>query len=55
MEEAAFAVLDSQGFGDYVHAFLEMRKAQHEQKSMQRKKGTVKEKETAKEKELDKE
>ena len=32
MEEAAFAVLDSQGFSDYVHAFLEMRKVQHEEK-----------------------
>ncbi|MCI1305075.1 MAG: DUF2156 domain-containing protein [Lachnospiraceae bacterium] len=32
MEEAAFAVLDSRGFGDYVHAFLEMRRVQHEKK-----------------------
>lgn len=32
MDEAAFAVLDSQGFSDYVHAFLEMRKVQHEEK-----------------------
>ncbi len=28
MDEAAFAVLDSQGFSDYVKAFLEMRKAE---------------------------
>ncbi|MGN0363248.1 MAG: bifunctional lysylphosphatidylglycerol flippase/synthetase MprF [Bilifractor sp.] len=32
MEEAAFAVLDSQGFSDYVHAYLEMRRAQKEAK-----------------------
>ena len=32
MEEAAFAVLDSQGFSDYVHAYLEMRRVQHEKK-----------------------
>ena len=32
MEEAAFAVLDSRGFRDYVQAYLEMRRVQHEKK-----------------------
>lgn len=34
MEEAAFAVLDSRGFSDYVHAYLEMRRVQHEKKCL---------------------
>lgn len=34
MEEAAFAVLDSRGFSDYVHAYLKMRRVQHEKKCL---------------------
>lgn len=30
MDEAAFAVLDSQGFGDYVRTFMEMQREKHQ-------------------------
>ena len=45
MDEAAFAVLDSHGFRDYVQAFLEMRRAEKAEKKKERREKRLKRKE----------